>query len=157
MRVLAILSVLTLVACSDALTTMPDGASANAAKVINEKDEAVSLSLTACNGEAVELTGRSHIKVNFTQSASGNIITSFSLDYKLSGVGATTGAEYSATQKVTDKAVITDNVVVATSGVTTRLIGKGNVPNSVLSFTAHTVFANGELRVAHEGAKTTCE
>jgi hypothetical protein len=158
MRIPAILFVFAVVGCSDAASTAPvAGAGANAAKVFHETDEAVSLSLVACNGEAVELTGRSHIKVNFTQTPSGHIVSSFSLDYHLSGVGVETGAEYSATQKVTEKAVITDNVAVSTSGVTTRLVGKGKVPNSVLSFTTHTVFANGELRVSHSNVKTTCE
>jgi hypothetical protein len=158
MRILAFIPVLAVVACAESAAPSDiSGSPSNAAQMVNQKDDVFSSPVTACNGEMVVLDGTVHTKVNFTMTGSGKTATSFSADYDLGGIGTLTGAKYNATQRVTERAMIGSNTTNAESDVTLRLVGQGDIPNTLLSMRSHLVVVDGEIKVSHSDITTRCQ
>lgn len=159
MRRITTLLLAGVVGCSEASSTAPqlqsDAVTANAV-VANDK-QPVELVVTACNGETVALSGTLHTKLRLTIAKSGNVSATTSFDYDLSGIGAVTGAKYNAKLTIRDQEMASDNVGGFHHRTSLRLVGQGNVPNSVEGFTVHVVVANGEVRVEHTDITSSCE
>jgi hypothetical protein len=147
------------VSCSETAMTGPvplrTGGAAIDQMVENDRND-VDLPLIACNGEPVPMTGESHIKLKFTTAKSGNVSAFVSADYKLSGVGEITGAQYHASLKIRDQEMASDNVSNFRHRTSLKIIGQGSVPDSHVSFTIHVVVANGETRVENIDSETRC-
>jgi hypothetical protein len=160
MRRFTMLSLIASVAgCTEAAPTTPQLQSVAAlanAMVANEK-QPVDLVFTACNGETVAMSGTVHTRFRLTTSKSGNVSASLSSDYNLSGIGDATGAQYNGKLSIRDQEMATDNVSGFRHRTSLRLVGQGNVPNSVAGFTVHVVIANGETRVEHTDVTSSCD
>jgi len=161
MRRFTVMSLLTVVAaCSEVSPTGTsfqriEGAVANQVE-FNTKDAVDFYPLTACNGETVFMTGELHQVFKFTTTKSGNVSAFASADYSLSGVGTTTGAQYRATTHIRDQEMASDNVSNFSYRTSTKLVGSGKVPNSVVDVTVRVLFANGETRVEKIDTSTRC-
>jgi hypothetical protein len=153
----ALLPVLVLAACME--STAPQaltGSTANAAQLLNEKDEALTVLVNACNGEPVVLSGTVHTKASFVLTPSGKFRASSSTSYNLSGVGLETGAAYHASEKFAERAIVTSNGSVTSNEISVRMIGQGDVPNSVIRIVETTVVQNGDVKVVRSEFRVSC-
>ena len=147
------------VACTESALTQPALTRAGGSALVTENDRQ-SASLppqTACNGEIVQLEGTLHTQFSFTETKSGNVSVHLSADYTVSGVGSLTGAKYQGSLRIRDQEVATSNVADVRQRSTFRLIGQGNVPNSVMESTIHILVSNGQTRVEVVDVSTHCE
>ena len=148
-----------IVGCTDAAPTAPElqsvAASVNA--MLSNEKLPVEIAFPACNGETVNMSGTLHQKFRLTTTKSGNVSASLSSDYNLSGIGDVTGAKYNGSLTIRDQEMATDNVSGFRHRTTMKLVGQGNVPNSVEGFTIHVVVANGAVRVEHTDVTSSCE
>ena len=158
MRRFTLLSLATVaIGCTEAAPTAPlqSGASSANQMLTNDK-QPVELLLSACNGETVPMSGTLHSKFKLTTSKSGNVSASLSADYKLSGIGDVTGAQYHGSLTIKDQEMVSDNTSHFRHRTLMKLVGQGSVPNSVEGFTVHVVVANGEVRVEHTDVTSSC-
>jgi hypothetical protein len=151
----ALLPVLALAACMESTAPL-SGSAANASQLLNEKDEVLTVRVNACNGEPVILTGTVHTKADFVLTPSGKFRASSSSSYNLSGVGMETGVAYHATEKFAERASVTANGSVSSNEISLRLIGQGDVPNSVIRMVERTVIQNGEIKVSRSDVRVSC-
>lgn len=160
MRRFSILSLaIAAIGCTETAPSAPQmrnvAASANT-MIANEK-QPIELVVTACNGETVVLSGNVHTRFRLTTTKSGNVSAALSADYNLSGIGAVTLARYNGSLSIRDQELATNNVSGFSHRTSMRLVGQGNVPNSVQGFTIHVVVANGAVRVEHMDVTSRCE
>ena len=156
-KLFALLPVLALAACMESTAPQPlSGSAANSAQLLNEKDEALTVLVNACNGEPVILTGTVHIKASFVFAPSGKFRASSSTSYNLSGVGMETGVAYHATEKFTERANFTANGAVSSNEISLRMVGQGDVPNSVIRMVERTVIQDGEIKVSRSDVRVSC-
>ena len=159
MRRFTMLLLAGVVGCSEAPLAAPqlqsDAVTANA--MIANAKQPIDLVVTACNGEGVALSGTLHTKLRLTIAKSGNVSATSSFDYDLSGIGSVTGATYNAKLTIRDQEMASDNVGGFYHRTSLRVVGQGNVPNSVEGLTVHVVIANGEVRVEHTDITSSCE
>src|SRR5260370_16268569 len=142
MKTLAFIPLIAVLGCTEfASPTQPPaqrpvmGGQANAALILNERDDIVSFPVTACNGEPLLLDGTVHFMFNLVGPRNGtSLMTWFSADYQLRGTGSVTGAKYEASQKFSAPAGVTPNDNVSSTDVFPRAIHHTNLPNSLLPF-----------------------
>ena len=112
----------------------------------------------ACNGESVPVTGSIHLVFHFTANDNGS--SDFSMNnYHAEGVGQTTGTEYLLVRHAGLTEYFGNGFGPATLTFLdrARLIGRGNVPDTLIKFTFHfTVNANGDLIVNRFESSTEC-
>ena len=152
-----LLPVLALAACMESTAPQPlSGSVANSAQLLNEKDEALTVLVNACNGEAVILSGTVHTKASFVLTPNGKFRASSSTSYNLSGVGTETGVTYHATEKFAERANVTSNGSVSSNEISLRMVGQGDVPNSVIRMVERTVVQDGDIKVSRSDVRTSC-
>lgn len=147
------------VGCTEAAPVAPQlqsGATSANAMVANDKQE-VELALPACNGETVAMSGTLQTRLKLTTTKSGNVSAALSADYNLSGIGDITGGRYNGSLSIRDQEMATDNVSGFQHRTRMRLVGQGNLPNSIEGFTIHVVIASGAVRVEHTDITSSCE
>ena len=147
------------------VATAWQSASAPAASIQNSRDEPITLSLyISCandgHGEYVDVSGTTHVTLNFTVSANGSTLVMHVNPQGLVGVGQTTGNIYRATG-VTQVAttVAADGYPYEYTVVNNfRFIGPGSGNNYNLHSLQHaTVNANGSMTVFIDSFSTDCK
>ena len=112
----------------------------------------------SCSGEDVHVFGTLDIIIQTTTDPRGGLHVVFHLTPHLTGVGLSTGLEYSAvgpTQSVTFVDGIGLRVAAAVNVIT--LISPGSSDNLVITETVHvTVNANGATTVEFDNVKAAC-
>jgi len=160
MKLSALLFACAALACTDVTTprTSLKPASSTRQVITNERDS-MPLFTIACNGEP--LTGEmfSHDILMFTQPANGSTVAYYSADYKLTGVGAETGANYEGTLHEREQgmeSVNGANVFRTTSRL--LLVSQGNIPNTLVDFTTMAVTdGNGDVVFEHTDFQSRCQ
>ena len=143
------------------VATAWQSASAPAASIQISRDEPINLSLyISCAGEYVDVSGTTHVTLDFTVSANGSTLVMHVNPQGLVGVGQTTGDIYRATG-VTQVAT-----TVAAGGYpyeytvvnNFRFIGPGSGNNYNLHSLQHaTVNANGSMTVFIDSFSIDCK
>jgi hypothetical protein len=110
-----------------------------------------------CNGEIVDISGVLHEVIDKTVSDSGNIHLSVHFNAQgVSGVGETTGANYSFSDSVNEHLTFA-GASNETISHTLHVVGQGGVPNFDFHFLVHfTVNADGTVTSSFDNFTTTC-
>lgn len=112
----------------------------------------------ACNGESVPVNGTLQLVLHFTANDNGS--SDFSMNnYFAEGVGETTGTKYLLVRHAGLTEYFGNGLGPATLTFVdrARLIGRGNVPDTLIKFTFHfTANANGDLVVLRFESSSEC-
>ena len=159
MRFSALVLTIAVLGCSDATSPSRSLAPAGVTRevVLNQRDS-MPLFLIACNGEAVTGTMLEHQILSFTLPKNGSTIAFYSADYKFTGTGGTTGAQYQGTLSLREQGMSGTAANVFATISRLQVVSQSNIPNTLIDFsTRATVNANGDVVVDHTNFSSSCQ
>ena len=114
-----------------------------------------------CNGELVPVTGNEDIMIRMTTAGNGSVKIGEHVSFDLSGVGATTGANYNVNEILN----VEENNVTFVNGATEvtetahlSFIAQGNVPNFKEHLIIHeTITPAGDITSFKFDDSSTCQ
>lgn len=159
MRVVALLSVLAVVGCSDLTRTTepsrsmkPQSASQQAATVTHEEIDPSPPAVNPCNGEFIVAQAR----LQFVEHV-GNNGGFDHIDYDFNGIGQVTGAEYLGHASFDTFGVSNQGgTTVETSTTRMHVVGKGQAPDFFTDLTFRTVITASGQEHDVEFTNTRC-
>ena len=146
--------------CAIAATAVGVSA-AQAAVIEHEVNVPVDITLIACNGESVQMTGNAHTLIRRTDAAqTGRFSIGAHISLHLTGVGATTGGQYAFNSTINETQAFDQDFESAaefTSVQPVTMSGAGTESNFRFKITFHvTVSATGESTASHFDFFSSC-
>jgi hypothetical protein len=110
------------------------------------------------NGEAITVTGRCVTVTTVTSTPGGGYQSHSPFQCRGTGVGQTTGTNFSFNQAGTFNFGTNGTTVTGTQVSNFQLISEGSAPNQRVQYTSHaTINSNGDVAVFFEDFKSVCQ